>query len=236
MPRSPGGGPEAATWQNPSMPRASWNQRSRWGGVGTQGIKGTNPDFPKPIPDLAAVRPDQDILRARRYGYRPQKLTSTAFGTLPEGAAGQIEELIDQLERGRAVDIRQPTAVNMRAAERITGPGAPKWKKPTRPANTSDDLWKRLVKKKKKHHGQNVRAWKKMTADWEKLITSADRAEIATGLERNLASIKPQQLQMLMPAEELKAITPNDWLSMLGTGNPTSPFDVRPGEQRGLVG
>jgi len=88
-----------------------------------------------------------------------------------------------------------------------------------------------------------VDASDRMKAAWKKLLTPGEHLEVQAGVQRHLRSIKPQQLQMLMPAGTppetlpqgvsgptrpgtgLRGITPNDWLADVGTGNPTS----RPG-------
>jgi len=85
-----------------------------------------------------------------------------------------------------------------------------------------------------------VDASDRMKAAWKKLLTPGEHLEVQAGVQRHLRSIKPQQLQMLMPAGTppetlpqgvsgptrpgtgLRGITPNDWLANAGTGNPTS--------------
>ena len=73
-----------------------------------------------------------------------------------------------------------------------------------------------------------VDASDRMKAAWKKLLTPGEHLEVQAGVERHLRSIKPQQLQMLHPAGELKGITPNDWLAQVGTGNPAGTTGTRP--------
>ena len=91
---------------------------------------------------------------------------------------------------------------------------------------------------------EKVQASERMKAAWKKLLTPGEHLEVQAGVERHLRSLKPLQMQMLMPAGTppetlpqgvfgptrpgtgLRGITPNDWLAQAGTGNPTSRPDI----------
>ena len=164
---------------------------------------------------------------------------------LEAGGGGQdvinaVEAKIIQLgPRGSRPVTTPPTNLRQRAARmsQSPSPGTIARAVPNRAGGTGS-----LVAQSK------VQASERMKAAWKKLLTPGEHLEVQAGVERHLRSIKPQQMQMLMPAGTppetlpqgvsgptrpgtgLRGITPNDWLANAGTGNPTS----RPGGGGGV--
>ena len=158
------------------------------------------------------------------------------FGDLPRGATAAIDDLLNQLEAGRAVGLKPISHSDADAAGRMRQI-PPKLRTPivkpdlTRVTQSQGAALQRSEAKANKGRLKKERkALKAMQKDWNSLLTKADQTEIAEGVQRHLKSLKPEQLQMFHPARELRATTPNDWLAGAGTGNPTSGHpDLRGG-------
>ena len=128
------------------------------------------------------------------------------FGDLPSGATAHIDDLLTQLEAGRAVAIRQPSTSDVARAGRMTEI-PPKLRKSivkpdlTRVTQATGAALQRSEAKANRGRLKAERkAFKAMQKDWNSLLTKADQAEIAEGVQRHLASLKPEQLQMFHPA------------------------------------